>query len=208
MILEGIVTTINADGSVNISPMGPIVDDAITQLVLRPYQGSTTLANLLRARQGVFHVTDDVELLARAAVDRLEVRPPLVRAEAVDGWILADACRWFAFEIRDIDVAQPRARLVATVVKRGTIRDFFGFHRARHAVVEAAILATRTPFLPAEEIRSDMRRLAVLVDKTGGPRERRAFDFLDEHIRAAVDDHARAASAGGVEPVPPAVNSK
>ena len=76
MILEGIVTTVNVDGSVNISPMGPIVDDLrIERLVLRPYQTSVTCQNLLRTRQGVFHVTDDVEIIARAAVDRLEQLP-------------------------------------------------------------------------------------------------------------------------------------
>ena len=64
MILEGVVTTINADGSVNISPMGPKVDDAMRQFVLRPYQTSTTYQNLKRTGEGIFHITDDVELIA------------------------------------------------------------------------------------------------------------------------------------------------
>ena len=33
------------------------------------------------------------------------------------------------------------------VVDEGRLRDFFGFNRAKHAVVEAAILATRIAFL-------------------------------------------------------------
>ena len=41
MILEGIMTTINRDGGVNISPMGPIVDAAMSQFKLRPFQTST-----------------------------------------------------------------------------------------------------------------------------------------------------------------------
>ena len=68
MILEGIVTTLNSDGTVNVAPMGPEVDESLTRLVLKPYQTSTTYGNLQRAGQGVFHVTDDVELLARAAI--------------------------------------------------------------------------------------------------------------------------------------------
>ena len=119
MILEGIVTTTNVDGSVHIAPMGPIVDPQITRLTLRPYQTSTTLKNLLRLGQGVFHVTDDVELLARAAVGRLEVLPSLNRAARIDGWILADACRWFAFEVREADTSEPRACLQAEVVDHG-----------------------------------------------------------------------------------------
>lgn len=185
MILEGIVTTINADGTVNISPMGPIVDAALTRLELRPFQTSTTFQNLRRTGQGVFHVTDDVDLLARAAVSRLETPPRMIRSTRVDGWILADACRWHAFEVREIDDSTERARLVAEVVDSGRIRDFFGFNRAKHAVVEAAILATRVHFLPREEIIADFARLNVLVEKTGGDQERRAFDFLDAHIRGA-----------------------
>jgi len=64
-ILEGIVTTYNENGTVNISPMGPIVDEPITKFVFRPYRTSTTYQNLKRTGKGVFHVTDDVELFAQ-----------------------------------------------------------------------------------------------------------------------------------------------
>src|SRR5262249_35292563 len=62
-------------------------------------------------------------------------------------------------------------------------RDFFGFNRAKHAVVEAAILATRTGLLPADEIEAEFRRLAVPGEKTGGPPEHAAFDFLRQYVR-------------------------
>jgi hypothetical protein len=182
VILEGIVTSLDADGGVHIAPMGPIVDEAMHRIVLRPFNTSNTYRNLKRAGQGVLHVTDDVELLAHAAVGRIDVLPRLMPATAVDGFILADACRWYAFRVDEIDDRQERAECRCTVVDRGTIREFFGFNRAKHAVVEAAILATRVAILPPDEIRSDMRRLAVLVEKTGGPAERRAFAFLDVYI--------------------------
>ena len=35
-------------------------------------------------------------------------------------------------------------------------REFFGFNRAKHAVLEAAILATRVELLPADEILSEL----------------------------------------------------
>ena len=71
ILLEGIMTTLNADGSPHIAPMGPIVDANFTLVLLRPFSTSTTYKNLKRAGQGVLHVTDDVELFARAAVGRL-----------------------------------------------------------------------------------------------------------------------------------------
>ena len=62
------------------------------------------------------------------------------------------------------------------------MRPFFGFNRAKHAVLEAAILATRIGIVPAETIRREMARLAVIVQKTAGEQERRAFEFLRSHI--------------------------
>src|SRR5688572_10522026 len=102
MILEGIVTTRNADRSVNISPMGPRVDASMERLVLRPYQTSTTYQNLKRTGQGVLQVTDDVLLLAQAAVGQPDPPPEIVEATAIDGAILADACRWYAFRVESL----------------------------------------------------------------------------------------------------------
>ena len=76
---------------------------------------------------------------------------------------------------------ESRSRRVAD----GRIRDFLGFNRARHAVVEAAILATRTRILPRAEILADLGRLAVLVAKTGGPVEEKAFRLLHEYVLSA-----------------------
>ena len=186
MILEGIVTTLNADDSPNISPMGPLVDPAITHFTLRPFQTSTTYKNLLRTGEGVLHVTDDVELLARAAIGRLEPLPPLVPATAVRGVILADACRWFAFRVTHLDNANERTTIECDVIDQGRIRDFFGFNRAKHAVIEAAILATRINILPADQIRDEMRRLAIPVEKTAGEQEKRTFALLREYVETAL----------------------
>ena len=184
MILEGIVTTLNNDRSPNISPMGPRVDSDIQTLVLRPYQTSRTYQNLNRTGDGVLHVTDDVEMLARTAVGCLDPLPALKPADAVNGVILADACRWYAFRVSELDDSEDRTTIHCRVVDRGRIRDFFGFNRAKHAVIEAAILATRIDFLPRERIESEMKALAVIVEKTAGNQERRAFEFLSEYVKS------------------------
>lgn len=182
MILEGLVTTITEQGLPNIAPMGALVDETMTELVLRPYRTSWTFRNLQSSRQGVFHVTDDVEMLARAAVDQLTTLPKMVQAEQVQGVIIAEACRWYEFRVTTLDERVERTTIACRVVGQGRIRDFFGFNRAKHAVLEAAILATRLPFLPAQEIRGEFQRLAVLVEKTAGPQERRAFQFLNDYL--------------------------
>ena len=186
MILEGIVTTLNSDGSANISPMGPLVDPEITRFTLRPFQTSTTYKNLLRTGEGVLHVTDDVELLARAAIGPLDPLPPLLPATSVQGVILADACRWFAFRVTSMDNSSQRTTIDCEVIDQGRIRDFFGFNRAKHAVIEAAILATRIAILPADQIRAEMLRLTVPVEKTAGEAEKRAFSLLQSFIEQAL----------------------
>ena len=103
MICEGIVTTVNADGTSNIAPMGPIVDAPMSRLVLRPYQTSTTYGNLVRTGEGVFHVSDDVELLAHAAVGEVRPLPALRDAVVVRGRVLADTCRWYEFRVLERD---------------------------------------------------------------------------------------------------------
>jgi hypothetical protein len=185
MILEGLVTTIDDTGAVHVAPMGPhVAVETFDRFLLKPFQTAQTYRNLVAHPEGVLHVVDDVLLLARAAVGALDAMPPLVPAEHVGGWILRDACRYFEFRITRHDDRSERAVLEAEVVHAGRLRDFFGFNRAKHAVVEAAILATRTAFLPRDEIEAEYRKLAVLVQKTGGPREAEAFAFLQEYIAA------------------------
>lgn len=182
MILEGIVTTVVADGAVNVAPMGPLVDDAMQRIVLRPFAGADTYRNLRHHGEGVLHVSDDVLLLARAALGKVEPPPRMFAANRVKGWVLADACRYHEFRVLTIDDREERVRIEAEVVHTGRLRDFFGFNRAKHAVVEAAILATRTAFLPAADIAAEFRKLKVIVDKTGGDQEKEAFAFLEEYV--------------------------
>jgi hypothetical protein len=194
VIVEGLLTTINADGSVNLAPMGPKWDPAGEQLLLRPYQTSTSFANLVRSRRGIFHITDDVELLARAAIARIAPPPPMTPLGPDLGWVLDDCCRWHAFRVDAIDDRQPRAEISVTIVDSGRRRDFLGFNRARHAVLEAAILATRVHLLPADEILAEFDRLLVPVQKTGDPPEARALEMLRQHVLAAIGRPLGAAS--------------
>ncbi len=188
MILEGIVTTLNDDATLNIAPMGPRVDPSanLARFELRPYRSSTTYRNLKARGEGVFHVTDDVLLLAQTAIGLAVAPVPVTRpADVIAGRILLDACRYYEFRVAELDDREERTTIVAETTAQGRLRDFFGFNRARHAVLEAAILATRSEILPLDEMLAEFRKLAVLVDKTGGPRERAAFTLLHRHVHDA-----------------------
>jgi hypothetical protein len=186
LILEGIVVTQDEAGTPNVAPMGPRVDRWLTRLVLRPFQTAQTYRNLKRSRCGVFHVIDDVELLARSAVAQLDPLPELVSIEHFPCPRLADTCRWLAFRVLMLDEQSERITIECEVVASGVIREFFGFNRAKHAVLEAAILATRIGILPDDELRGEMARLATPVAKTAGEQERRAFEFLQPYIESRI----------------------
>jgi hypothetical protein len=127
------------------------------------------------------NLTDDVLIFARAAIANPEF--PTHPASHIRGVVLDAACSWRELEVGTIDDSPPRSRIDTNVVHRGTLREFIGFNRARNAVLEAAILSTRTHLLPADEIRTDFRRLQVIVDKTAGPREREAMALLTDYVQ-------------------------
>jgi hypothetical protein len=185
MIIETIVTTVSADGTVNCAPMGVEWDAAVDDdsIVLKPFLETATYRNLMATRVAVVNLTDDVRVFARAAISNPQ--PPTVGAAVVQGVVLADCCSWRELEVRSIDSTPPRSRIETMVVHRDRRRDFIGFNRAAAAVLEVAIYATRLHILPRDFIESELARLQVIVDKTAGAREREAMELLAQFVRDA-----------------------
>ncbi|MFO0802619.1 MAG: DUF447 family protein [Gemmataceae bacterium] len=182
MILEALVTTINADGTPHVAPMGPRVDVDFSRFTLRPFPTSGTYRNLRRHPEGVIHVTDDARLIAKAALGAVDPLPPWEPARTVKGFVLGDACRWYEFRVTSIDDSTERVTIETDVLHTGRGRDFFGFNRAKHAVVEAAILATRMHLIPHSEIAAEFAKFRIIVNKTGGEAEHEAMDFLESRL--------------------------
>ena len=183
-IIETVVTTINPDGSVNCGAMG--VEWGEERIVIKPYAGTRTLRNLRATGAAVVNLTDDLLLFSQAALG--DPHPATRPAASVEGAVLDDACSWREVRVEAIDEGAERARVGTVVVGRGTGREFLGLNRARHAVLEASILASRARLLAPADIRAELSRLQVLVDKTAGPRERDAMDYVARHLRAVAGD--------------------
>jgi len=181
-IVETVTTTINPDGTVNCAAMGVEWGDEV--IVIKPFRSTRTLRNLQATGAAVVHLTDDILLFADAALG--DPQPPTRPTATIDGAVIEDACSWREVTVEAIDASQPRARVTTRVVASGAGREFLGFNRARHAVLEASIIASRARRLPPAEIRAELERLQVLVDKTAGPREREAMALVRRHVRAAV----------------------
>ena len=179
MIVESIVTTIDGSGVVNCAPMGVEWHD--DRIVLKPFLDTATYRNVLATRAAVVNVVDDVRVFATAAISNPVY--PTVPAAVVGGVRLAECCSWRELEVGTIDSTPPRSRIETRVVHRGVLREFIGFNRARHAVLEAAIYATRLHLLPPEFIASEFARLQVIVDKTAGAAEHEAMALLTAFVR-------------------------
>lgn len=183
MIVEGIVTTTNSDGTTNIAPMGPLCqDDELATFELRPFCSSNTYQNIKRTGQGVLHICDDVLLFARAAVGTDLNDIELEMAQEVSVECLVECCRRYEFVTTWTEDSGNRASFLCKTVHASRVQDFFGFNRARHSVIEACILATRVDFLPIQEIKSQFEHHAVVINKTGGEREQQAFRLLNDYV--------------------------
>jgi hypothetical protein len=191
LIIESIVTTTTLDGTINVAPMG--VEWGDERIVLKPFLDTATYRNVTASGIAVVNLTDDVRIFARAAISNPQ--PPTLPADTVAGVRLAAACSWRELTVESIDSTPPRARIVGQVVHRGVHREFIGFNRARHAVLETAIYATRIHLLPRDLIESEVERLQTIVDKTASAVEHEAMDLLTSFIR----ERLRPSSAVGAE---------
>ena len=183
MIIETIVTTVDGNGAVNIAPMGVDWDGGDAAPLLKPFLETTTYRNIMATGAAVVNLIDDVGLFARAAIGNPDY--PVVQAVAVDGVVLRDACSWRELTVRSVDSTPPRSRIETNVAHRGVQREFIGFNRARHAVIEAAIYATRVHLLERMFLEAELARLQIIVDKTAGPVEHEAMALLADYIRSA-----------------------
>jgi len=206
MILECLVTSQDAAGQTNVAPMGPRfaadfdwLEPTGADFVLRPYEPSRTLNNLLATGAGVLNFTDDVLLFAQSALKAAtRPQPVLLPAHQVGGHGLRDAAAWWEFEVQSTRADGPRWEVACRVVHVTQRRNLIAFNRAMHAVIEATILATRVELLPAADIREQLLRLEPLIEKTAGRQQLAAWqcvlDWLVQHGLQLRDPSAEGAT--------------
>jgi uncharacterized protein len=181
-LFETVVTTTGSDGAVNCAAMGVRWGDE--ELVFWPFHATRTLKNLRFRGEAVVHLTDDVLLFVEAALGH--PRPAMRPASVVAGAVIEGTSCWrevVVAEITPSDDGRARARVRARVVAAGTGPQApLGLCRARHAAVEASIVASRLRWLGGERVHAEIERLQELVDKTAGPRERAAMAYVRSYV--------------------------
>jgi len=178
MIRECIVITQSRAGAVHIAPLGLIEEGE--HLVIAPFRPSLTLDNLRENPFAVANYTDDVLVFAGCLTGRREW--PTKAATKVPGAVLNQALAHAELQVVAVGEDEQRPRFRCAVVHEENHRPFHGFNRAQAAVVEAAILVSRLHMLPPDKIEREIGYLQIAIDKTAGPRERQAWDWLMERI--------------------------
>lgn len=181
-IRESIVTTLNADGSAHVAPLGVIVE--APHLVIAPFHPSTTLENLHRHPFACVNYTTDVRVFA-GCVSRRQRDWPVVAAERTRGWRLASALAHEEIEVAQVSDDSQRPRFYCQTVYQATHAPFLGLNRAQAAIVEASILVSRLHLLPAAKIEQELAYLQIAITKTAGEAELEAWSWLMEVVMRA-----------------------
>jgi uncharacterized protein len=180
MIFETLVTTVNADGHPHCAPMGARY--AASGVVLMPFKPSATLDNVLATGVAVMNLTTDVRVFAGCVTGRRgwSMQP----AERVTGCRLVGALAHIELELDACDDDPQRPVLHLSRVFERMHAPFPGFNRAQAAVIEGAVLVSRLRMLPAEKVDGEMAYLQIAIDKTAGPAEREAWEWLTDAVAA------------------------
>ena len=141
MVIEGVLTTENSDGSMHVSPIGPHVNTELSTWTLKPFQSSKTFVNLRASSRAVFHVVDDPLLMAAAVLlplflpwlDRCRVKSIRYR-----GWIYKTALGTFARFLEVVSFSHGAKLNVSSVARecavgRRTVENYVSnrFYRKR-----------------------------------------------------------------------------
>jgi uncharacterized protein len=181
LIRESIVTTLNADGSAHVAPLGVIEEPPF--LVIAPFRPSTTLENLRRHPFACVNYTVDVRVFA-GCVTRRRRDWPTVPAERVEGRRLAGALAHSEVEVAAVGGDEQRPRFRCREVHEAVHAPFRGLNRAQAACVEAAVLVSRLHMLPPEKVAGEMAYLRIAIGKTAGEAELEAWGWLEEAVAA------------------------
>jgi hypothetical protein len=184
-IFETVISTVAADGTPHVAPMGVRYRDG--GVVLMPFRPSSTLANISAVGHAVLNVVADTRVFAGSVTGRRSW--PVLPAERIPGVRLACALNHVELALAELQDDPQRPVLRMDRVFEASHAPYIGFNRAQAAVIEGAVLVSRLHMLPPAKVDAEMSYLQIAIDKTASPEEREAWGWLTE----AVAQHRAAA---------------
>jgi uncharacterized protein len=196
LILETVVTTLSPEGDLHLVPFGLIREDEA--FILAPFRPSPTIRNLEANPFFAASSPRDVRVIAGAVTGRRDW--PVVDCAAIPGKRLADSFGHAEFAVESVADDATRPRFRGRLIGAHAHEPFIGYNRAQGAVLEAAILSTRLHMLSPEKILAEMAYLAIAISKTAGPREREAWDWIEDKVAQALGRSERVLANPGAAP--------
>ena len=188
MIHETVVTTCSAAGTPHVAPMGARFERE--RVILMPFRPSTTYDNIMATGCAVMNFTSDVRVFAGCVTGRKNW--PTLPADAVPCVRLAGSLAHTELRLEHVGGDPTRPVLTLRRVAEANHAPFTGFNRAQAAVIEAAVLVSRLHLLPREKIETEMAWLTIAIEKTAGPAEHEAWQWLTEAVAAYYPHDERA----------------
>ena len=191
LILETIVTTAASDGTVHLVPFGLIREGE--DYWVAPFRPSPTIANLEAQPFFAAVAPADIRVIAGCVTGRRDWATVPCRTIPVPR--LADAYGHMELQVVEVCDDPVRPRFRGRVVHAESHRPFLGHNRAVNAVLEAAILSTRLHMLNPETVLAELHHHRIAVEKTAGPAEREAWNWIAAKVAAALPQAAAASLA-------------
>ncbi|MCY0879344.1 MAG: DUF447 family protein [Firmicutes bacterium] len=184
-IRESLCTTINSERQIHHAAMGVVHQEG--QWVIRPYPETRTLANLTQraAADAWLSFVDDALPLVLAALGLGEM---LITRSDASGLRWVDGAVSVA-HVRVAGVTAPEApgrpyALTLAVLEERVLRPYHGVSRAYGALLEAAVAATRIPWLGRRATEEALERARPLLEKTGSAKDWRAYEIIRARAEA------------------------
>ena len=180
MIHEVIVTTISKEDVVHIAPMG--IKFLNKQIIISPFRPSQTLENIINNNKATINFIDDVRVFA-GIVSRQKKDWELSKksnSNTVPNLLLTNT--FYNVIVSNFKDSEKRPNIICDVVNSETIRPFLGFNRAQFSVIEAAVLISRLGMIPMDKITEEIKYLKIGIDKTAGPHELEAWEWIQKKI--------------------------
>lgn len=184
-VRETIVTTKNIDDTIKVSPLGIYLESNI--LKIRPFKPSISLENILRNRSGVINYVDDVRIFASCIVKK-NIKINFLKTKHIDCSSIKEAISHTEFTVEHIEDDNLRPTIICKPVNEVTHKMYYGMNRAKSAVLELCILASRLGIIEDKKIQDEIKYLQIAIDKTSGENELEAWTWLIDYINKYRED--------------------
>ena len=183
-VRETIVTTKNIDNSIKSSPLGIYIDNKV--LKIKPFKPSTSLDNIIRNNSGVINYIDDVRLFA-SAITKKNIVIDYENAKKIDCSRIKNCISHTEFVVKKVENDQKRPTIICEPVHEEIHKMYYGFNRAKSAVIELCILASRLGIIDDKKIDDEIKYLKISIDKTASENEIEAWEWLMDYINTYRD---------------------